>query len=150
MWPIQKGNFDGLYKQSCDPPVIVLVVRDCFIQWYLSTSTTVDLYPSFIGHYPFPLLPRFPLAFPYSPPSSLPLLPQLPWYQVTMHLSTIADPDIAEVTRLASLLPIVIHSLLRFSTHPVETDTWPAYAVRRSLSRAHSGIAHRNTKSRLN
>ena len=82
----------------------------------LSASTTVDLYPFFIGHYPLPFLPQFPLAFPYSPLSSLPLLTRLPWYQVTVHLSAIANPDIAEVTRLASLLPIVIHSLLPLTT----------------------------------
>ena len=36
---------------------------------------------------------------------SLPLLTRLPQYQVTVHLPEIADPNIAEVTRLASILP---------------------------------------------
>ena len=41
---------------------------------------------------------------------------------MTVYMPTIADPDIAKVTRLASLLPIVIHSLLSL-TPPVETYT---------------------------
>ena len=41
---------------------------------------------------------------------------------MTVHIPVIADPDIAKVTRLASLLPIVIHSLLPLPT-PVETYT---------------------------
>ena len=72
----------------------------------LYASTTVDLYPFFIGHYPFPFSPGSLRPFLCSLPSSLPLLTRLPRYQVTVHLSEIADPDIAEVMRLASLLPM--------------------------------------------
>ena len=71
----------------------------------LSSSTTVELYPFFIGHYTLPFSPGSLRPFLYSHTSSLPLLTRLPRYQVTMHLSKVADPDIAEVTRLASLLP---------------------------------------------
>ena len=71
---------------------------------------------------PFPFYPGSLRPFLYSPPSSLPLLTRLPRYQVTVHLSEIADPDIAEVTRLASLLPT--SSTPSFlSTPPVETYT---------------------------
>ena len=83
----------------------------------LYTSTTVDLYPFFIGHYPFPFSPGSLRPFLYSHPSSLPLLTRLPQYQVTVHLSVIADPDIAEVTRLASP-PYIIHSLLPLTATP--------------------------------
>ena len=120
----RKQNHKWLCRQSKTRFVIVFVVCDYFTQWYLSASTTVDLYPFFIGHYPFPFSPGSLWPFLYSPPSSLPLLPQLLRCQVTVHLPVIADPDIAEVTRLASLLPIVIHSLLSL-TPPVETYTWP-------------------------
>ena len=106
--------------------------------------------PFFIGHYPLPLLPRFPSAlplfYPYHPFHSFPWLSQ---HHVTMHIPTIADPDIAEVTRLAS-------SLLSSSTPsyplttPVETYMWLAYAIRHSLSHVHSGITHCDTKLRLN
>ena len=97
--------------------VIVLIVCDYFTQWYLSTSTTVDLYPFFIGHYPLSPSPPVPfgLSFILSP-LSLPLLTWLPQCHVTMYLPMIANPDIAKVTRLASLLPIIIHSLLPLNT----------------------------------
>ena len=72
----------------------------------LYTSTTVDLYLSYRTLHPFPFSPGSLRPFLYSHPSSLPLLTRLPWYQVTVHLSEIADPDIAKVTRLASLLPM--------------------------------------------
>ena len=69
-----------------------------------------------------------------------------------MHLSEIADPDIAEVTRLASLLPT---SSTPSSPSPPSRDlhmTGLHYRPidRRSLSRAHPGIARHDTKSRLN
>ena len=82
------------------------------LPWYLSASTTVDLSLPFTGIYPFPFSPGSLWPFLYSPPTSLPLLPQLPQCHVTMHVPVIADPDIVEVMRLASLLPIIIHSLL--------------------------------------
>ena len=64
--------------------------------------------------FPFSLSSLWP--FLHSPPSSLPLLPQLPQCYVTVHVPAIADPNIAEVTKLASLLSIVIHSLLLLYT----------------------------------
>ena len=67
---------------------------------------------------PSPFSPGSLQPFLYSLPSSLPLLTQLPWRHVTMHVPAIADPDIAEVTRLASLLPIIIHSLLPLTATP--------------------------------
>ena len=98
--------------------VIVFVV--CDYTMILYASTTVDLYPFFIGHYtpsPSPPVPFGPSFIPS--PLSLPLLTRLPRYQVTVHLSEIADHDIAEVTRLASLLPTSSTP----SCHPVETYT---------------------------
>ena len=59
--------------------------------------------------------PSPPVSFGLSfipPLSSLPLLPQLPQCHVTVHVPVLANPDIAEVTRLASFLPIIVHSLL--------------------------------------
>ena len=53
--------------------------------------------------------PSPPVSFGLSfipPLSSLPLLPQLPQCHVTVHVPVLANPDIAEVTRLASLLPM--------------------------------------------
>ena len=101
--------------------------------------------------HPFPFSPSSLRLFLYSLPLSLTLLTRLLWYQVTVHLSEIADPDIAKVTKLASLLPTssTPSSLLPLTT-PVETYTWPAYADRCSLSCAHSGIACCDTKLRLN
>ena len=69
-----------------------------------------------------------------------------------MHLSEIADPDIAKVTRLASLLPT---SSTPSSLSPTSQDLHVTGLCcqpidRCSLSRMHSGIAHRDTKSRLN
>ena len=49
----------------------------------LSTSTTVDLYPFFIGHYPLSLLPQFPSAFPlFSPIIPSPPYPTTPVLRV--------------------------------------------------------------------
>ena len=67
-----------------------------------------------------------------------------------MHLSAIADPDIAEVTRLASFLPMSSTPSYLSQQHQSRLTHDRTYAVRRSLSRAHSGIARRDTKSRLN
>ena len=118
----------------------------------LSSSTTVDLYPFFIGQYPFPFSPGSLRPFLYSLPSSLPLLPRLPRYQVTVHLSEIADTNIAEVTRLASLLPT--SSTPSFPSPPSRDLHVTGLRCRPidmcSLSRAHPGIARRDTKSRLN
>ena len=86
-------------------PVIVFSSLRLRCTMILYTSTTVDLYSSLTGHYPFPFSPGSLRPFLCSHPSSLPLLTRLPRHQVTVHLSEIADPDIAEVTRLASLLP---------------------------------------------
>ena len=117
----------------------------------LSSSTTVDLYPFFIGHYtpspstPVPFGPSFILTS-----SSLPLLTRLPRHQVTVHLSEIADPDIAEVTRLASLLPT--------SSTPSTVSPPQSRLTRdQAYDTAHGsvpitctcGIARRDTKSRL-
>ena len=86
-----------------------------------------------------------------SHPSSLPLLTRLPRYQVTVHLSEIADPDIAKVMRLASLLPTSSTPSTLYTTSRdlhVTGSTIPPLVA--SLSRAHSGIARCDTKSRLN
>ena len=117
----------------------------------LSSSTTVDLYPFFIGHYtpspstPVPFGPSFILI-----PPSLPLLTRLLRYQVTVHLSAIVNPDIAEVTRLASLL----------STSSTPSSVSPPQS-RLTRDQAHDtvhgsvsitctcGIARHDTKSRL-
>ena len=101
-----------------------------------------------LDYIPFPFSPSSLQPFLYSPPTSLPLLPQLPWCHVTMHVPAIADPNIAKVMRLASLLPIIIHSLLSLTT-PVEAYMWLVYTIRCSLSCAHPGIACRDTKLKL-
>ena len=72
--------------------------------------------------HPSPFYPGSLRPFLYSLSSSLPLLTRLPRHQVTMHLSEIADPDIAEVTRLASLLP-TSSTPSSLSLTPVETYT---------------------------
>ena len=99
-----------------------------------------------------PLLPRFPSALSFIPfLLSLQLLPRLPRYQVTVHLSKIADPNIAEVTRLASLLPTsstpsfsspTQSRLTRDQVSAVVLDSVPLTCI--------PGIARRDTKSRLN
>ena len=63
-------------------------------------------------------------------------------------MPVIADPNIAEVMRLASLLSIVIHSLLPLPTQS-RLICDQAYAIRFSLSRARPNITHCDTKSRL-
>ena len=69
-----------------------------------------------------------------------------------MHLSKIANPDIAEVTRLASLLPTLStpSSLSSTQSRLAHDRSTSSPIDRRSLSRAHSGIARHDTKSRLN
>ena len=118
----------------------------------LSSSTTVDLYPFFIGHYPFPFSPGSLRPFLYSHLLSLPLLTRLPWYQVTVHLPEIADPNVTEVMRLASSL---LTSSTPSSSSPPSRDLHVTSLMllpinRHSLSHAHSGITRRDTKSRLN
>ena len=100
--------------------VIVFVVCDYFTQW--SFHLLLQLICTFLYRTLHPLSPSPPVSFSpsfYSTPSSLPLLPQLPRYQVTVHLSAIADPDIAKVTRLASLLP-TSSTPSSFSYHPCQ------------------------------
>ena len=97
-------NLRGYYHGFCSLWLL--------LPWYLSASTMVDPSLPFTGLYPFPFSPSSLQPFFYSPPTSLPLLPQLPWCHVTVHVPMIADPNIVEVTRLASLLPIIIYSLL--------------------------------------
>ena len=93
---------EGYHQDVC---VIVLVVCDYFTRW--SFMLLLQLICTFLYRtlYPFPFSPSSLWPFLYSHPSSLPLLTRLPQYQVTVHLSEIANPNIAEVTRLASLLP---------------------------------------------
>ena len=105
--------------------------------------------PSFNWTLTLPFLPRFPLAFVYSPLTSHLLLTWLLQPHVTMHVPAIANPNIAKVMRLASLLLSSSTPSCPLTT-PIETYTWLAYTPRHSLLYAHSGIAHHNTKSRCN
>ena len=89
----------------------------------LSSSTTVDLYPFLQDTTPSPSPPvPFGLSFilTHRPFHSFPRLLR---YQVTVHLSEIADPNIAEVTRLASLLTTSSTPSSLLQQHPVETYT---------------------------
>ena len=69
-----------------------------------------------------------------------------------MHLSELANPDIAKVTRLASLLPTssTLSSPLLPQSRLTRDRSMLSSINKPSLPRAHSGIARRNTKSRLN
>ena len=105
-------------------------------------------------HRTLPLSPFYPSSlwpFLYSTPSSLPLLTRLPWYQVTVHLSEIADPDIAKVTRLASSS---LHHPLPPPSPPPQLRLIRDQSSCRPIDvlpyTCTPGIARRNTKSRLN
>ena len=78
-----KGCFSRDKWVAWKQVVMVFVVCDYFIPWCLSASTTVEPYPFFIGHYPLPLLPRFPSAFPLFSPQrpfhSFPDYPGVMW-----------------------------------------------------------------------
>ena len=122
--------------------------------WLLYTMISFPFSPSwtsltFTELYSFPLLPQFPSAFPLS-------YTHVP----SPHsLTTPATHDCARACNSqpqyswghkACLSPPYHHPFPPSSHHPVETYTWPVYAIRRSLSCAHPGITHRNTKLRLN
>ena len=74
-------------------------------------------------HYPFPFYPSSLWPFFIFPIMSHPLLPQLPRYHVTVHLTEIANPDIAEVKRLASILLLSSTHSSPSPPYPIETYT---------------------------
>ena len=119
--------------------------------WLLYTMTLLSFFPGWTGPFftqtlPFHFYPGFLWPFLILPFTSHPLLPQLPWCHVIVHVPMIANPNIAKVIRLASLF--LSSSTPSFLSIPVKTYTWPGLHPRHSLSCAYSGITRYNTKLR--
>ena len=92
----------------------------------LYTSTTVDLYPFFIGHCTLPLLPWFPSALPLFSP----IVPSTPYptTPVSGDRAPIRDsrPRHSQGHEACLSPPYVIHSLLSLSnTQSRLTRDWP-------------------------
>ena len=126
-------------------PLLLRLIRP-FTSWTITPSPSP----------PVPFGPSFILT-----PMSLPLLPQLLWCHVTVHVPAIADPDIAEITRLAS--PLLSSSIpssllttprrdlhvtgLRRQVFPLTCALW-YHPLTAFMDHVHSHIHHLDSSSR--